>query len=612
MASRSQAALTIAALLVLAGCQHGGSNAIPAVSPQSLVPNRETATFSIPQTAPAGVRTYVHLPLRNSADLDKLIQAQSSQDSPLYHHFLTPQQFRETYGPRLQDLQATASALQSQGFRTTLTSQGVIADAPQATVERTFGIKLAPSAHMLRTQSFRETEAMQTLAANRAPVLPEALKRMSAHVAAFAPLPQMQTNFDRRPLNANEADNRYSATGPYWFTDLKQAYEWPSNTVLRGTGKTIAILGARDFSDSDAAAFFAHEHLSPSPTITRRPVDGGPAPFSPTSGNSFEANLDVQQSAGAAPGAHIIFYGAPNASIVPSFLDMYSAIVEDNTADVASASFSLCELYFTAAYNGGQDFTFLFQDFHDVFRQGNAQGITFVNSSGDRGAKSCTNPLGTTAIFGVDFPNQDPSVTGVGGTNLVTSHIQFSLRSTYVRENAYFDPIASAPGVPSGSIWGSGGGISTYWDKPLFQYFVNTRSSHRTVPDLSLQMGGCPTNAVQPCGPDRSASVEAFAGGFYGVIGTSASAPEFAGLQALQDQRLGGRAGNANYLIYGLARIGSLGNGPIYHNNIPGNNGYPSHYGYNYVVGNGSVRGSEYALRPFGPFAGDPQTTSNP
>jgi kumamolisin len=129
---------------------------------------------------------------------------------------------------------------------------------------------------------------------------------------------------------------------------------------------------------------------------------------------------------------------------------------------------------------------------------------------------------------------------------------------------------------------------------------------------VSMHMGGCPVGSVQPCGPDRSSDVTALGGGFYLLIGTSASSPEFAGLQAMQDQLLGTRTGNVNYLLYALAAIGSVGNGPIFHNNIPGNNGYPSSRGYNYVVGNGTPYGSQYAFDPFGPLAGNPQSPSNP
>lgn len=604
---RMRNGLAIAALIALAACQGGGgSSSLPTTTGSPLDTGAALVQpDAIARTAPAGVRTYVHLPLRNGTELDTLIQQQSSKDSPMYHHWLTPAQFRAAYGPRADDLKSAAATMQSLGFKTTITSQGIIADAPRATVERTFGVRLG--AHV---QSLNRLN-VSTLAADRAPTLPAALSKMNANVAAFASL-TMRPQSMRVSATPIDPTNRYGQGHEfYWFDDLKEAYEYPAYGVANGTGKTIAIVGAADFLDSDVALYFGHEHLTP-PTIVRRPVDGGPAAFDPNNGLSDEASLDVQQAGGSAPGATLMFYGAPDASITPSFLDMYTAIVEDNKADVVNTSFGLCELYFTAAYNGGQDFTQLFNTFHDVFRQGNAQGITFVQSSGDNGALGCTDPSGSTATYGVEWSADDTAVTAVGGTNLVTSNIPHSLQSTYVSENAYSDQFAPGPGVPAGLIWGSGGGKSVIFPKPPYQYFVNTRASKRAVPDVSLMMGGCPYGAVTPCGADRSAFVTALAGGLYLFIGTSGAAPEFAGLQAVQDQVLGGRAGNVNYLIYGLAALGTDGNGPIFHNDIPGNNGYPSHLGYNYVVGNGTVRGSEYALQPFGPFAGDPRTATNP
>ncbi|MBV8637305.1 MAG: S8/S53 family peptidase [Candidatus Eremiobacteraeota bacterium] len=559
-----------------------------------------------PQAAPQGVRIYVHLPLRNSSELDQLISQQSDKKSPLYHHWLTPAQFRASYGPAGADLRSVATALNAQGFHTTVTSQGVVADAPQATVEKAFGVHLAQ-----RTASLsRGTATVRLMQADRAPVMPAALKAVNAQVAAFAPLPAMQPQsmlVSKTPI----AENRYGVNGPYWFDGLKEAYQYPSYTRLNGTGKTIAILAASDFLDSDVALYFGHEHLTP-PAVERRPVDGGSPPFNINNGTSDEVALDVQQAGGSAPGAKIVVYEAPDASIAPSFLDMYTAIVDDNIADVSSASYGLCELDFTAAYNGGQDFTYLFQTFHDVFRQGNAQGITFVNSSGDEGALGCTDASGTTAVYGVIWPANDPDNTAVGGTNLQTSYVPGSKTSTYISENAYHDTFDPAVGYPAGWIWGSGGGVSKFWSKPLYQNFVNTHSNMRTVPDVAMHMGGCPYGALTPCGANRSADVTALNGGLYLLIGTSASAPEFAGLQAIQDQALGGRAGNANYLIYFLSAFNTVGNGPVFHQNIPGNNGYPTHPGYNYVLGNGTPYAAQYVFDPFGPFAGDPQTPTNP
>jgi subtilase family serine protease len=607
------------AILALSACGGGnssssslGGNLPQTQQPVSIAPPSITGTTTVaysgyPASAPAGVRVYVHLPLRNVAQLDQLISQQSDRNSPQYHQFLTPDQFRAQFGPTGSDLQSAAAAMKAQGFTVAITSQGLVADAPQATVERTFGI------HLNRGRSpLARSSATTLLQSDRAPTLPAALAKVNAQVAAFASLPPARPQFLKSQA-AFVSNNRYGATGPYFFDDLKQAYQYPSFTRANGAGRTIAILAASDFLDSDVSLYFGYEGLTP-PTIIRRPVDGGSPPFDINNGVSDEVSLDVQQSGGSAPGATIIVYEAPDASITPSFIDMYTAIVEDNKADVASASFGLCELYFTAAYNGGQDFTYLFQAFHDVFRQGNAQGITFVNSSGDNGALGCTDTSGATATYGVEWPANDPDVTGVGGTNLVTTSgtKPYPNNSAYVSENADNDPFAADSGEPAGAIFGSGGGKSVYWNRPLFQYLVNTGASRRTVPDIAMHMGGCPVGSVQPCGPNRSSDVTALGGGFYLLIGTSASAPEFAGLQAVQDEVLGGRAGNANYLIYLLAAIGSVGNGPVFHSNIPGNNGYPTHPGYNFVLGNGTPHAAQYALDPFGPFAGVPQTPSNP
>ncbi len=609
MAFRASFGLAAAAIFALSACGGGGnsSGSIPSTNmPAGNPPTGMTAplSYAYPDTAPAGVRIYVHLPLRNSSALDQLIQAQSTQNSPQYHQFLTPAQFRAQYGPSANDLQTVASTLRAQGFTAAITSQGVVADAPQSVVQHVFGIQLSR-----RTAALSRGTPVTLLQADRAPTLPAALAAVHAQVAAFAPLPAMRPDF-MRVSTAPFADNRYSTDGPYWFDDLKQAYSYPSYKTASGSGRTIGIVAACDFLNSDLSLYFGHENL-PVPNVVRRPVDGGSPPFDINNGDCDEVSLDVQQSGGSAPGATIMVYEAPDASIAPSFLDMDTAIVEDNKADVVSTSFGLCELYFTAAYNGGEDFTYLETQFHDIYRQGNAQGITWVNSSGDNGALGCTDTTGTIATYGVEWAANDTDVTGVGGTNLVTTS-NGSLKSAYVSENANDDQFAASSGEPAGAVWGSGGGKSTFFSKPLYQYLVNTGASMRTVPDVAMHMGGCPFGSVQPCGPDRSSDVTALGGGFYLLIGTSASSPEFAGLQAIQEQLVGGRVGNVNYLLYGLAALGTVGHGPIFHNNIPGNNGYPSSHGYNYVVGNGTPYGSQYVLDPFGPVAGNPQTPSNP
>jgi subtilase family serine protease len=615
MADRSRFVLALSSLVALSSCQGGlnspgGVNALPPAT--SSTSNAATAArpFTLLREAPHGVRTYVHLPLRNSAQLDRLIQEQSSKNSPMFHRFLTVAQFRAGYGPRPTDLQHVAHVLASDGFKTTTTSQGVIADAPAATVERVFRL------HLRRAKSALPG-GLGSLVADRAPTVPAALRNVGAQITALAPVPPPQPQLAMMSKSPVAPENRYGPNEPfYWFDDLKQAYTYPSYTVANGSGRTTALVAASDFLDSDLAAYLGSELLA-APTVTRRQVDGPVPVFAPGNPYFDEVSLDVQQQAGSAPGASIVVYEAPTPSF-QSFIDMYTAIDEDNVADVVGNSFGECELFFLPSYNDGQSFTYVLQTFHDLFRQGNAQGITFVGGSGDSGAQGgqCTDPTGEKAVFGVSVWADDPNVTGVGGTNLQTSSIPGSLQSTYLSENAYADTFLSGIGFPSGAIWGSGGGKSVIWPKPFYQYFVNTGAFTRAVPDVSMMMGGCPAGSAPPCGPtplpSRSAFITVLGGGLYLLIGTSGSNQEFVGLQAIQDQTLGGRAGNVNYLLYALATFGSFGPLPIFHNNIPGNNGYPSHRGYNFVVGNGTPYGSRYALLPFVPVAGNPQTPSNP
>ncbi len=584
------------------GAGPGAAQLLPTSVSNSASSATALAVDSVPQTALDGVMVSVHLPLRNTNDLDALIARQGDRTSSDYHHFLTPQQFRESYGPSASDMASVVSTLRGFGFQTKVTSQSAIAAAPQATVERVFGVKLHASqaTTMGRLRASQSTRA--ALAADKAPTLPDALSRAHATVA-FSAL-QRHVDSQRVSKAAYVPDNRYSTTGPYWFDDLKQAYGYPSTRVANGAGRTIAIVIDSDVQDSDTAAYFGHEKALP-PVVARRPVDGGPGAFDPNSGESDEASLDVQQSGGSAPGAKIVIYGIP--SLTDQYVaDAYQAIVDDNTVDIVNSSFGLCELYYTAAYNGGVDFTSILTTQHDIFRQGNAQGITFVASSGDSGSYDCVDPTDSFYVQGVENPADDTAVTGVGGTNLVTKSDPSSLTSAYVRESEFFDTFAG--GVPN-NIWGSGGGISTIFPKPWYQGLVRTGAATRTVPDIAMHMGGCPLGSVTPCNPDDSSVVTAIGGQFYLLIGTSASSPEFAGLLAVTEQTVGTRLGNANGYIYSLAAVAPS---TFYRRGIPGNNGYATTSGYDYVLGNGTPKAEAFALAFGAPRASVPQTRSNP
>jgi kumamolisin len=56
--------------------------------------------------------------LRDHAGADALIQAQQDPDSPLYHQWITPEEFQARFGPTLDDIQAAKDFLTNQGSGT--------------------------------------------------------------------------------------------------------------------------------------------------------------------------------------------------------------------------------------------------------------------------------------------------------------------------------------------------------------------------------------------------------------------------------------------------------------------------------------------------------------
>ena len=592
----------------------------------------------------------VFLPLRNVAALDALLEAQQAADGPQYQQWLSPQQFHDQFGPTNAQMARVTASLAAAGLTVTAThSQSLHVEGSAATVQKLFGTQLV---YMPNGAGGKRMATQHGL------VMPQVLANEGAVVAHFSPSVHMHSHARSVPLTAKDLDpaNRYAANGPYWYNDLKQAYDYPSYQTkapltgkqLNGQGANVAIVMESDVLDSDIKAVFDHEKWttttgSPDPALAGRVAINGGAPFDPNSGGSFEASLDVQQVLGGAPGANVTLYNTPDLSD-EQIIDAYLTIVETNKTDVVSSSFGGCELFYFAAYNGGVDQSGILTVYDDLFKQGNAQGITFIASSGDSGGLGCpdVNYLSgkpSKFLAGVEEPASSPHVTGVGGTNLITTAPPnpqtnpATLTSKYVSENAFgdpelpYDPYGLGSNV-TGGYWGAGGGISAFYGRPTYQSlivpFEEVKSRMRTVPDIGMQVGGCPAGITpDTCGADgtRSAVVIGFAGEFVGVIGTSVAAPEFAGVAALGVQRFGHRLGNLNTYIYNTAFVQHLLGGAFapyrfYHQNIPGFDGLyntdDTKQPYNFMTGNGTPDVRNFLSLSTAAAAGNPETATNP
>ena len=577
----------------------------------------------------------VYLPLRHTAQLEALIAQQHDKDSARYRQWLEPSDFMQKFGPRPEDIAAVKDALTARGLTIVSTNgHGVRVRGSAAAVSQAFSAPLQKVTHHSHTR-FQARSGLR---------MPVELAAIEMRVVGLGTIPEHKTHARVKGLaEVSDVDNRYSTTGPYWFTDLKQAYDYPAYSASTdGSNVSVAVLMADLVFPDDVGAFFTHEKFTavtgkPAPSLTTVPINGGGVY---DGYGSVEASLDVQQVLGGAPGANVTLVSIPDLSD-DNIVAGYTYIVDSNKYDIVNSSFGGCELGYTAAYNEGVDYTYILQAYHELFLQGNAQGITFVASSGDEAGLQCPSVDyfygGTSPTFvpSVSSPADDPAVTAVGGGNLVTTSAPPSLASAYVRESAYadpqepYDPFGIGVNV-SGGAWGAGGGVSTVFQKPLYQVLAKTGSGKfRTLPDVGMAVGGCPGGSIS-CSDDDSSVVTAYGvgigGGYFALIGTSVASPEFVGALALFEQQLGKkhhRMGNVNYFLYAAGALQTLAGGTkapaafqFYHRNNPGFNGvyyddFPS-YNYNYVYGNGSpdVR-KLFGLTRF-PAAGVPQTATNP
>ncbi len=533
----------------------------------------------------------LYFPPRDRATLQALVAAQNRPDSPFYKHFLTPQQFARSFGPTPATLAQVTAELASHGLRVTEhTGQMLQVAGTASAVESEFGIRLMHA---------RFRDGSQRLVADRALKMPRAIAASGALTPMFTTAASQHTDSQiagRGPFSI------LGPRGPYYAYDLRQAYDFPSAASLTANGVTIGILMTGNYQLSDLTQYFQQDGLTGSqvPTVVSEGINGG-FPFS--SPGSLETELDIEQSGGVSLGANIRLYDLSDLQF-PTTIFGLEHMVNDNIADVVNMSFGANEAALTAAENGGVSQFYILELYDWLFFQGTSQGMTFVASSGDHGAIPL---VGGKPTLSAESPASDPFVTAVGGTNLVTTFTQGNFDSAYVSENAHHDL------EPGGEVWASGGGVSIYWGKPNYQSLVPTPSNtFRTVPDVAQHMGGCPGDAID-CSSADSSDVEFFNGKTVFTIGTSASAPDIAGLFALKKKLTGKRLGLENTDIYTRAKNQIAGTGtPFHHKGILGDNGHYSVAApYDLVIGNGTVDGRQL-LGTTLPAAGIPHTASNP
>jgi subtilase family serine protease len=527
---------------------------------------------------------------QQEAELQTWLQSVQDANSPSYRRFLSPEEFGKRFGVDDTDLRSVQNWLTGHGFTVSKVSKGRMA------IEFSGSVGQIQATFHTSIHSYR-VGGEQHWANASDPQIPRALASVIAGLAAlndFKPRAQFvrgpsglynsQTHTITPSYTVGSAYNGYYIfLGP---EDAATIYNTPTalnanltGTAYDGTGVTIGVAGDSNIDLTQNANYRATFGLAPNaPTVI---VDGNDPG---ETGDAIEAYLDTQVAGGIAPNANIILYTAADTSLEPGLLLAIQRALDDNQADILNVSFGECEAQQGAAGN---------QQILNLWEQAAAQGIAITVSAGDSGSAGCddqntetvatqglaVNGLGSTpyniSVGGTDFDvlysNFPSSFTEyVNTTNTLPNHrsaLQYipeepwndsTYPNTSIAENK---PISATSGnTGDDNIVAGGGGISSIYPVPAWQSSFATGAG-RNMPDVSFLAGGGFYGAVWGvCTDQDSIGVDCTAGAtgnnfnLTGVGGTSASAPAFAGMLALVEQKTGARLGQADYALYDLAK----------------------------------------------------------
>jgi hypothetical protein len=467
----------------------------------------------------------ISLPLRQPEALDQFLNEVYDPASANYHRFLTPQQFAKRFGPGKEDYQALIEFARANGFTVTgeypnralLDVSGSVAD-----IERTFQTTLRLYAHPTEGRFFYAPESEPSID------LSVAVLDISGLNNYHLPHPK-----NLRVARAHESGHGHpvpqDGSGPegnYIGNDFRAAYA--PGVTLTGAGQTVGLVEFDGYYASDISAYESQAGLPAIPLQTVL-LDGfNGVPTTGRNSQSEEVSLDIEMTAAMAPGlAGIILYEAGPNGLAN---DILNRMVTDNLAKQLSCSWS-----FTTPTAGSTD---------QIFKEMAAQGQSFFCASGDTGAYTGTIPP----------PDDDPYITLVGGTTLITG-----AGGAWAAETVW-NWYTSGEG--SGA---SSGGISTSYGLPSWQTGVATSANqgstaNRNVPDVALTADN--VWIIYENGKSGS----------FG--GTSCASPLWAGFMAMVNQQSvatsGATVGFVNPALYTIGK--GSGYAAAFHDITTGNN----------------------------------------
>jgi Pro-kumamolisin, activation domain/Fibronectin type III domain/IPT/TIG domain len=506
----------------------------------------------------------VGLAPRNPVALQRAALAVSNPRSKIFHHYIAQGAFAQSYGPAPATIAAVESALRSAHLSVTSVSgngllvhfSGTVGQADSAFRTHIASYRLASgrtgtaTTTALSLPASVASQVVGVIGLNTL-VAPSADFEHATHPATRKPVTHSIPHYPGAPAACTGATTAANEAGGLTDDQIANAYgvDGLYKAGDTGAGQTVAVYELEPFAKADVKAFdncyFGKTAAAAmAGRLSVKTVDGGAG----TGEGSGESILDVEDVAGLAPGAKIEVYEAPLTN--QGALDEYNAIVQQDTAQVVTTSWGVCEADAISGDPGSIGLE------NEVFEQAALQGQTVFSSSGDAGADSCAYdaPVPEAPTLSTSDPSSQPFVTSVGGTT-----------------------ITNAKNPPSEQVWndgsgagGAGGGVSSVWGAPSWQQpFLDTAAAANAVTNGGMTPCEQSANAGL-CRelPDVSAQADQYTGaitvyarefGWTTFGGTSSSTPLWAAMLADINASSGctatGRVGFASPSLYAVASI---------------------------------------------------------
>ncbi len=535
--------------------------------------------------------------------------------SPMYHQYLTPQQFSLQYGVSQGDLETLTGWLRASGFSVDRVHSGRMAIEFSGTAGQVHSaFHTAIHSYVVNGEQHYANASDPEIPATLAPVVAGiTLNNFTSHPlhrrigkARLDPATHRAT-----PLFNDPSPNTLGCLNGYCFAvvpgDFATIYDAKPLLAsgINGNGVTIGVVGVTDIDTSMVQLY--RQNFLPAYSATNLPnvILDGPDPTLFGTDEEVESYLDVEEASAVAPNAAINYYVAANNYFTDGIALALARAVDDNQVSILSVSYGQCEAYLGAAGN---------QTYNNLYEQAAAQGITVLAATGDSGPAGCDPPPGSSGSgaasygFFVNGLASTPYNVAVGGTDFY-----YPAGATLATLGAYWTtPTASSPnnsaawssalsyipekpwdlGDPvldqvsfSPSLNAGGGGPSNCinytgpppppdgigplaadctgggYPKPAWQSGFGNDAA-RDLPDVSLFASNesnysftaiCvfPGECAVPSNGPNSVT---FPLEIEGVGGTSVSAPAMAGIMALVVEKTQSRQGQANTVLYPLSQ----------------------------------------------------------